>query len=324
MSVQDALANAIKETGPNKKAHKTENMMGNMSEDNQAIFKAMMQFMSSELDQKVTKINHAMGTMANATDRGMKELQKEIESEKKARKAADAEMEIKMQEVKTQAKAIGKGIAMTAASSGLKGKGKGFGKAPNAEPGDWKAFIQGFNEDTQSNHIEIALKKLEELMKAVGVTDRHACNGRSTQGLISFADKDSMIKFIADTKKAPIKISCNEEEVTITATTYRTKEEKAESKEIRTCAYVLRNAMKFTGFDKNVLDLDFRNKTVLVNNVRVAQFLDAKGQKIKGPLKREVHSFKIDQAKLTEMTAKIGYAVNAEQVQREYDAAMGS
>ena len=230
----------------------------------------------------------------------------------------------KMQQVKEEVKGIGKGIATSMANSVWKDTGKGYGKAPRVEPEEWKAFVQGFKEDTQSKHIEIGLKKLEELMKAVGVTDRRACNGRSTQGLITFADKDSMIKFIANTKKAPIKINCNEEEVTLTAKAYRTKEEMADTKEIRTCAYVVRNAMNFEGFDKDILDVDFRNKTVLVNNVRVAEFLDATGQKIKGPIKRDAHTFKIDKAKLTKNAAQLGHQVDADKVQKDYDTAMGS
>jgi hypothetical protein len=323
-TIHDALADAIKENGPDEKMHRKLDPVEGMSGDNQALFKALTHFMSTELDQKVTKINHAMGTMASATDKGFAELKKEIDVEKKARKAADAEMEAKMKQLKEETSAIGKGIDMSSASNGWKGKGKGFGKTPRVEPGEWKAFVQGFNEDSQAKHIEDALKALEELMKAVGVTDRRACGGRSTQGLISFTDKDSMTKFIADTKKMPNKIKCNHEEVTLTATTYRTKEEKAETKEIRTCAYVLRKAMKFEGLDKNKLDVDFRNKTVLVNNIRVAQFYDEEGKSIKGRVKRDVHTFKIDKAKLTRNSKDISHPVDADKVQEEYDTAMRS
>ena len=71
-------------------------------------------------------------------------------------------------------------------------------------------------------------------------------------------------------KNAPVTIDCNQENTRVTAIFFRTKEEKADTREIRTCAYVLRKTMSFEGFNKNILDVDFWNKTVLGSNVRVA------------------------------------------------------
>ena len=82
--------------------------------------------------------------------------------------------------------------------------------------------------------------------------------------------------------------------------------------------------MKFEGLDKNKLDVDFRNKTVLVNNIRVAQFYDEEGKSIKGRVKRDVHTFKIDKAKLTRNSKDISHPVDADKVQEEYDTAMRS
>ena len=82
--------------------------------------------------------------------------------------------------------------------------------------------------------------------------------------------------------------------------------------------------MNFEGFDKDILDVDFRNKTVLVNNVRIAEFSDATGQKIKGPIKRDAHTFNIDKPKLTKNAAQLGHEVDADKVQKGYGTAMGS
>jgi hypothetical protein len=191
------------------------------------------------------------------------------------------------------------------------------------ENDEWKALIVGFDEDTQAKHIDCALKKLEEVMKATGVTNRHARGGRSTSGFIKFEDKESMAKFIKDTKKiAPITIVCNEKEVKLEAKVFRTKEEKAETKEIRTLAYVIRQQMGFTGQDKDVLDISFQNQAVLVNNVRVAQFLDKSKERIKGKIDKNIHTFTIDEEKLAEHAQAASYPVDPQAVHSAYLTAL--
>jgi hypothetical protein len=191
------------------------------------------------------------------------------------------------------------------------------------ESEEWKALIVGFEEDTQGDHIDIALKKLEEIMKAACVTNRHARGGRSTQGIIKFEDKESLTSFVKETKKkGPVKVICNEKEVLLEAKVFRTKEEKAETKEIRTFAYIMRQQMGFTGQDRNILDISFQHQAVLVNNVRVAQFLDDKGLKIKGNINKEIHTFKIDDSKLAAQAQSAGFPVDPKEVNTAYLAAM--
>lgn len=83
MSVHDALEKTNQETSPNEKMPRTENAVGSMSEDNQALFKATTQFMTSEFDQKMSKVNNAMVTMADATDKGMKDLKKKLTAKRR-------------------------------------------------------------------------------------------------------------------------------------------------------------------------------------------------------------------------------------------------
>lgn len=160
-------------------------------------------------------------------------------------------------------------------------------------------------------------------MKATGVTNRHARGGRSTSGFIKFENQESMAKFVKDTKKiAPITIVRNEKEVKLEAIVFRTKEETAETKEIRTLAYVIRQQMGFTGQDKDVLDISFQSQSVLVNNIRIAQFLDKNGEKIKGRIDKNIHTFSIDEKKLAEHAQAANHPVDPQKVQSAYLAAL--
>jgi hypothetical protein len=119
-----------------------------------------------------------------------------------------------------------------------------------------------------------------------------------------------------------VKVKCDGKEVELTAKVFRTKEDQDETKEIRKCAYVLRQNMKLEGFDKNILDIGFKNKTVLINNIRVAQFWDTKGNKVKGKVNKNLHTFKINKDIMTEQTLVLGYPVDVEKVMAEFNAAM--
>ena len=161
------------------------------------------------------------------------------------------------------------------------------------------------------------------IANAVNFVKHHARGDRSEQGFIKFQDKDSMIKFVAEVKWiGPVKVKCDGKEVELTAKVFRTKEDQDETKEIRKCAYVLRQNMKLEGFDKNILDIGFKNKTVLINNIRVAQFWDKKGNNVKGKVDKNLHTFKINKDIMTEQTLVLGYPVNAEKVMAEFNAAM--
>ena len=61
--------------------------------------------------------------------------------------------------------------------------------------------------------------------------------------------------------------------------------------------------MAFQEYDKSVLDVDFRQNTVLVNNKRVAEILD-NGQKVKGMIIKAKHVFTIDMKALKEERLK--------------------
>ena len=72
-----------------------------------------------------------------------------------------------------------------------------------------------------------------------------------------------MVKFVKDTQQiAPITTVCNDDKVKLEAKIFRTKEEKAETKEVRTLAYVIRQNMGFAGQDNDVIDISFQNQSL--------------------------------------------------------------
>ena len=79
--------------------------------------------------------------------------------------------------------------------------------------------------------------------------------------------------------------------------------------------------MNFADWNRDVLDINFANKTILVNNMRIAQFLE-KGERIRGRVDRSKHEFFIDLIKLSEQCEAVGYPVDAARVAAEYAEAM--
>ena len=55
-----------------------EDPLSAMGEQNQHLFMAMKSFIKEELDTRLDKVDGAMIAMAEATDKGLKEIRKEI------------------------------------------------------------------------------------------------------------------------------------------------------------------------------------------------------------------------------------------------------
>jgi len=126
-----------------------------------------------------------------------------------------------------------------------------------------------------------------------------------------------------DKCKGPFKCKCNNKEVELKAQVFRSAEDRKETKDLRTLAYILRKHMRFEGRDRHVLDMDFRHQTVLVNNKRVAEFADAGGRTIRGRIDRTRHSFKVNASDITAQCAALGYQVDGVKVEEEFIKLMG-
>ena len=181
--------------------------------------------------------------------------------------------------------------------------------------------MEGFEEDTLDPDIKRTLAELEDSVGVHGI-ERFGVGYRSNKGRIKFESNEMRNKFLQFTKdQQPIKTTCKGKKVELKIKIWRSKEDLEESKEIRRFAYHLRKNMVFEEYDKSVLDVDFRQNTVLVNKKRVAEFLD-NGQKVKGMINKAKHVFTIDMKALKEETTKVGYSVDPEKVKQDYEDSM--
>eukprot|EP00973_Karenia_brevis_P009381 1269790-Karenia_brevis.AAC.1 len=57
--------------------------------------------------------------------------------------------------------------------------------------------------------------------------------------------------------------------------------------------------MNYEGSDKNIIDMNVSGGAVLINNKRVAEFLD-NGQKVKGKVDKAKHTFTLNKAKVNQ------------------------
>ena len=128
-------------------------------------FALLMQHIDKKVDKKINrledKIDNAKSTIDDLSVRVAA-----IETERQ---------KTKQQSAPPRRGSIGSSQAVAASTNQQNGA---------SDKEEWKALIFGFDEDTQTKHIDCALKKLEQVLQAAGVTNRHARGGRSTQGFI--------------------------------------------------------------------------------------------------------------------------------------------
>ena len=184
-------------------------------------------------------------------------------------------------------------------------------------------MVLGFEEDTLGVDLERVIGEIENKFEISNAGDKKASGYRGSWGTLKFNNKDDLDNFLEKTR-SPFTITHQDNEYKLNTKVFIPKRERVETKEPRTLAYVLRTQMKFNERNRTILDMDFRLKTVLLNNKRIAEFVHKNSGKVRGRVDRAVHSFKLDIPEITKQAAAVGYPVEGSTVAETYESIMRS
>ena len=144
-SVAAALAMVVAESEEPavKRAHtvnaEMEEKMGKMGDQNKALFEALSLVIDSKLDNRMKKMDAALGAVALATDKGFQELKKDLHEEKEARKSSEVDFLKKLEEMQVHVQPASPVITRTAAPQA---RARSVGARSHFVPK--KVFVQGF------------------------------------------------------------------------------------------------------------------------------------------------------------------------------------
>ena len=196
---------------------------------------------------------------------------------------------------------------------------------PHIETENYDIVALGFPAFSLNTDIETVLEEIKNTFDGVVKPSVVKLWYRAETGLLRFAkasDHRAFLKMLKDTPPSDSKI--NDANLKLSYKISESKEERARTKEIRWWGWALSREEYFgaAAKNRNFVDTDRNRLVVLFGNDPVAGFVDDEHDRLKGPMDRTKHVFKVDADAMKKFISGKGYSFDVQVLIDEFHTAM--